>query len=94
MIVYKNQSSENLKRLNDQYLKKCSEEKQKYAERIVSDLKTSNPSKWYSKLKRMSGQDKNDDTINVTELDGIYDKLQAEVIADHYAEVSNQFEAI
>ena len=91
---YKNQSSEKWKRLNEQYLKKCSEEKQKYAERIVSDLKTSNPSKWYSKLKRMSGQDKNDDAINVTELDGIYDKLQAEVIADHYAEVSNQFEPI
>ena len=74
--------------------KKCEVEKQKYAENIVSDLKTSNPSKWYSKLKRMSGQNKSDDVINVTELDGIYDKLQAEVIADHYAEISNQFEPI
>ena len=42
----------------------------------------------------MSGQNKSDDVINVTELDGIYDKLQAEVIADHYAEISNQFEPI
>ena len=68
--------------------------RKKYAEQIVSDLKSSNPSKWYSKLKRMSGQSKNNDDVNVSELDGIYDKLQAEIIADHYAEISNQYEPI
>ena len=75
-------------------LKSVMRKKQKYAEKIVTDLKTSNPSKWYSKLKRMSGQNKTNDVINVTELDGIYDKLQAEVIADHYAEISNQYKPI
>ena len=42
----------------------------------------------------MSGQNKTDDATNVTELDGIYDELQAEIIADHYAGISNQFEPI
>ena len=32
--------------------------------------------------------------INVTELDGIYDKLQGEIIADHYAQISNIYEPI
>ena len=60
----------------------------------MTDLKTSNPSKWYSKLNWMSGQNKTNDEINLTELDGLYDKLQAEVIADHHAEISNQYESI
>ena len=93
----KNHKSKKWEKLNKEYLEKCSMEKQKYYENIVADLKTSDPSKWYSKLKRMSGQDKdksNGDGINVAELDGIYDKLQGEIIADHYAQISNQFEPI
>ena len=45
----------------------------------------------------MSGQDQNQlnqNNINVTELYGIYDKLQGEIIADHYAQISNQYEPI
>ena len=80
--------------MNAEYLKKCVEEKEKYAANIVLDLKESNPSKWYSKLKRMSGQNKDKGEVNVAELDGIYDKLQAEIIADHYAQVSNEYEPI
>ena len=42
----------------------------------------------------MSGQDTDKCEINVTELDGIYDKLQGEIIADHYAQINNQYEPI
>ena len=56
---YKNHKSEKWKRLNAEFEQKCETEKKKYCENIISDLKTSNPSKWYSKLKRMSGQDQN-----------------------------------
>ena len=93
----KNHKSRKWISLNEAYLQKCEIEKKKYYENIVMDLKTSNPSKWYSKLKRMSGQDKdklNDNEINVAELDGIYDKLQGEIIADHYAQISNSYEPI
>ena len=91
---YKNHQSVKWKRINSEFLEKCSEEKEKYFTNIVSDLKTSNPSKWYSKLKRMTGQKPSESEINVSELDGIYDKLQAEIIADHYAVISNQYEPI
>ena len=40
----------------------------------------------------MFGQDKNrlnENETNISELDGIYDKLQGEIIADHYAQISN-----
>ena len=80
-----------MERINSEFMEKCSEEKEKYFTNIVSDLKTSNPSKWYSKLKRMTGQKQSESEINVSELDGIYDKLQAEIIADHYAVIINQY---
>ena len=67
----KNQKSEKWTKLNAEYLKKCVEEKEKYAANIVLDLKESNPSKWYSKLKRMSGQNKDKGEVNVAELDGL-----------------------
>ena len=94
---YKNHRSKKWQNLNEDFLSKCCEEKEKYFENIVADLKTSNPSKWYSKLKRMSGQGRDnysESEINLAELDGIYDKLQAEIIADHYAQISNQYEPI
>ena len=46
-------------RLNKQFEEKCAEEKKKYYLNIVSDLKESNISQWYSKVKRMSGQYQN-----------------------------------
>ena len=91
---YKNQKSKKWLKLNENFLKLCDEEKRKYAENIVSDLKTSDPSKWYSKIKRMCGQNKSENVVNVAELDGIYDKLQSEIIADHYAQISNQFQPL
>ena len=91
---YKNQKSDKWRKLNTNFLVLCEEEKKRYAEQIVVDLKTSNPSKWYSKIKRMSGQNKTEDCVNVAELDGIYDKPQAEMIADHYAQISNQYEPL
>ena len=63
---YKNHQSVKWKRINSEFLEKCSEEKEKYFTNIVSDLKTSNPSKWYSKLKRMTGQKPSESEINFT----------------------------
>ena len=93
----KNHKSKKWEKLNEEFQERCRIEKEKYYENIVSDLKTSNPSKWYSKYKRMAGQEKanfSENELNVAELEGIYDKLQSEIIADHYAEISNQYDPI
>ena len=67
----------------------------KYYKNIVSDLKDANPGKWHSKLKRMCGQ-KNEKQKNilVEELMGYTDQEQADMIAQQYAAVSNQYDAI
>ena len=53
----KHKRSRKWKILNKDYLEKCEEAKEKYYKDIVEDLKLSNPSQWYSKLKRMSSHD-------------------------------------
>ena len=52
---FKHQKSEKWVKLNQEFLQKCSEEKEKYYKNIVQDLKESNISQWYSKVKRMAG---------------------------------------
>ena len=56
---FKNRKSEKWLRLKAQFEEKCSLEKQRYYDNIVSDLKMSNPGQWYSKVKRMSGKIEN-----------------------------------
>ena len=47
----KHKQSEKWTNLNEKFLKQSKEEKAKYYENMMSDLKTSDPGKWYSKLK-------------------------------------------
>ena len=91
----KNKQSTILTKLNNEFVLKCSDAKRKYYANIVSDLKESNPAKWHSKLKRMSGQETyRKSNIVVDELAGLPDQEQADRIAEHYAKVSNQYEDI
>ena len=91
---YKNKNSPKWERLNTAFLNKSEEEKQKYYSNIVSDLKTSNVSQWYSKVKRMSGQHEEVSEFTVDELLGLSDQVQAEKIADHYASVSQLYQPV
>ena len=92
---FKHQRSPKWKILNDEFLEKCTSEKQKYHENIVSDLKGSNPGKWFSKVKRMAGHNhEKPNKIMVDELVGLDDMQQAERIADHYSTISNQYEQV
>ena len=48
-------------------------------------LKISNPSQWYSKLKRICAYDQDKyQPIICDEIDNLYDQEQAEKIADHF----------
>jgi hypothetical protein len=91
----KNQQSDLWTKLDEIFTEKCEIAKEKYYTNMVSDLKESNPGKWHSKLKRMSGQETGgQQNILVDELTGYSDQAQADRIANHYAEISNQYDAI
>ena len=81
--------------LNQKFQQKCKDEKENYYERIVKDLKESNVSQWYSKVKRMAGQDQERRAdLTLDELMGLNDAEQAERIAEHYASISSLYEPI
>ena len=93
---FKHKRSTKWEYLNKKFQEKCEDEKRKYYANIVTDLKESNISQWYSKVKRMAGQlspSLSPDTC-VEELSGLSDKEQADRIADHYASISSQYEPI
>ena len=91
----KNKKSDRWKELNSEFLKKSSEQKQAYYKNMVSDLKTSNTSQWYSKIKRMSTLDQTkDNKVIVQKLIGVPSKSQAEQIADQFASISNLYEPL
>ena len=91
----KNKKSEKWVQLNHDFVTKLNFEKKNYYEKIVADLKGSNTSQWYSKVKRMSGQEKFTDKYDtVDELIGKKDEDQREIIADHYAKISHEFEPV
>ena len=92
---FKNHKSQKWEELNSEFIQKCENEKANYYSNIVQDLKASNPGKWYSKVKRMAGkQSKLEEISTIEELRGVENDQQMELIADHYAKVSNLYEPI
>ena len=62
---------------------------------IVSDLKHSNPGQWYSKLKRMSSYDQlKCEQVNVEDISDFTDIEQAEMIAENFSKISNEYDPI
>ena len=91
---YKNKKSSKWEKLNLAFQAKAETEKEKYYANMVSDLKTSNVSQWFSKVKRMSGQEETRSDFTVDELLGLSDQDQAEKIADHYAGISQLYKPV
>ena len=58
-------------------------------------MKNSNPGQWYSKLKRMSNYDQlKTEQICVEEISEYSDLEQAEIIAENFSKISNEYDAI
>ena len=90
--LYKNQKSQKWHKLREKFLEKCALAKERYYSSMVEDLKESNPSQWYSKVKRMGGITGNQSgDILLEELSGVSNQCQADTIAQHYAGVSNEY---
>ena len=92
---WKHKKSSKWYELKSSFEEKCQTQKEKYYDNIVHDLKTSNPGKWYSKVKRMAGiQTDAGQNITLEELDGYSHEEQADIIAKHYSDISNEYEPI
>ena len=77
------------------YQKKLKEAKFKFKRKVIDDLKESNKSQWYSKLKWISNFDQQKkELITVEEINHLSDSEQAEAIADSLAAVSNEYKPL
>ena len=91
----KNHKSQKWVNLNEKYLCQIKKAKVSYSKKIVGDLKTSNPSQWYSKIKRMSNMNRDgDDQFYIEELSELSAQAQADTLAGFYASTRNQFEPV
>ena len=62
---------------------------------MIDDLKTAHSGEWYSKLKRLTRYDQGkSETIQVDEISHLTDQEQADIIADHQAEISNTYAGV
>ena len=69
--------------------------KSTYSKKIVGDLKSSNKSQWYSKIKRMSNISRDgDNSYFIEELSELEPSQQADQMADYYASTRNQFQPV
>ena len=87
----KHHKSAKWKQLQETYKKLLVNEKEKYYKNIVQDLKTSDPRKWYAKVKRMTGKDEIKGSVNVEEIEILSEIEQANKISEFYANTRNQF---
>ena len=66
-----------------------------YRENMVDDIKNTHPSQWYSKVRRMSGLQKDQNcSVFVDELAELTDKDQAQKIADFFSSTRNLYRRV
>ena len=91
----RNKKSQKWMNLNNLFNERAAQLKKSYYQNVVEDLKESNISQWYSKIKHMSSIDPtHEEYPQVTELVDLPSSDQAECIADKFAEISQMYEPL
>ena len=81
--------------MNEKYQRVVKQEKQKHYDKVVKDLKQSDPNQWYSKLKRLCSYDlEKQDVLKCEELNHLEDQTQADTLVDHFSNVRSKFDAL
>ena len=57
----------------------------------MSDLKTTNPAKWYSMAKRLGAESSKNDELAVECLSGLDNQQSAEKVAEYLSQVSQEY---
>ena len=76
------------------FKKEVKKAKANFYKNSVADLKQKNPGQWYSWLKRVSSNDQKNCQINIDEISHLPDQEQAEIIANKFSSIQNEYEPI
>ena len=92
---HKHRNSLKYKKLEEIYQKKLSIAKKSFYNKQVRKLKKSKPGRWYAELKKLTNFDQfKDEEIVVESIKDLSAAEQAELIADKFSEVANEYEEL
>ena len=81
--------------LNKEFKKKIALAKSDFYNKKIRDLKDGEPGQWYSKLKRLCSYDQQKSAVVICdEIKDLSDQEQAEVLADCFSGISNEYDKI
>ena len=81
--------------MNKEYNKNLDHAKKQYYKKEISKLKKSNPRKWFYWLKRIVSKDQSKEKeICVDEINHLSNKEQAEILADSFSKISQEYEKL
>ena len=83
-IYHKERRSEKWKKLDKKFKQEVKSAKSNFYKNMIADLRTKNPSQWYSSLKRISGYDQKSEKSIILDINHQTDQEQAETIADFF----------
>ena len=79
--------------MNKQFKKDVMSAKKDFYKKTFSDLMNKNTSKWYSTMKKITSHDQHTrEKIIIQEINRLTDQEQSEKLAEHFAEVPNQYD--
>ena len=93
-VFRKERRSGRWRMLNKMFKEEVKVAKSMFYKNTVADLKTKSPGQWYSSLKRITSSDQQKEQVNIDEISHLTDQEQAEAIADKFAAIPNQYEAL
>ena len=91
----KHRKSIKYKKLEELYQQELSKSKSSFYRKQISRLRKSKPGKWYSELKKLTNFDQfKTEKLSVEKIKHLPDFDQAELIADKFSEVANEYEEL
>ena len=94
-IFHKERKSEKWKTIDKMFRKEAKTAKSQYYAKTVAELRKQKPSQWYSCLKRLSSYDQHRrEQPRVTEISHLPDAEQAEIIAEQFVKIQNNYDAL
>ena len=94
-IYRKERRSDNWKNLEKAFKKEMKSAKSQFYSKTVSELKLKKPGEWYKCLKKISSYDQQrSEQPIIDEINHLSDQEQAEIIADKFASIQNEFQSL
>ena len=89
---FKNRQSKKWRKLKRKFKRRKRKAVKLFYSKFVNELKDTDPGRWYKMAQRIGAVDQmNDGEVSVEQLEGLSNQQSAELIAQHFSSVSNEY---